>query len=187
MKQVPILKGKKIKTRILRPSEYEMLRKGAGKIENQTNLDACLLLGARYIECQYIQNNPSSFDGNFITIPEEKKVERTASERWIRLNDKGKTILPYFFTNKVKLPSPQAWRLDMQRWAVNADLDPVGLSPRTLRKTLESWLVYYYPNAIHLIFLSQGHTELTALKHYMNLPFVDQDKADMKRWIEGWV
>ena len=55
---VPILKGKDIKTRILRPAEYILLRQGATTTENRTLLDGCLLLGARYEECRRIQRNP---------------------------------------------------------------------------------------------------------------------------------
>ena len=109
--KIPILKGKKVKTRILRPYEFELLREGAKKTENKTLLDGCLMLGARYKECQKIQSNSNWFDGNFIHLPSEaqKKVKRKQIERWIRLSSMGKTILPYFFENKKRLPSIQAW------------------------------------------------------------------------------
>ena len=60
------------------------------------------------------------------------------------------------------------------------DLDPIGLCPKTLRKTWESWLVFY-PRHIHLIFLSQGHNNLTSLQHYINLPFTEQDRKEMRK------
>jgi len=98
----PILKGKKIKVRILRPSEYLLLRTAAKSIENQTNLDACLLLGARYEECKRIQENPNWFDGDFIHLPWMEKLKRSKHqpERWIRLSSMGKVIIPYFLDNK---------------------------------------------------------------------------------------
>jgi integrase len=184
----PILKGKNIKTRILRPGEYEMLREGAGSVDNRTLLDVCLLLGARYEECKRIQKNPSWFDGNFVHLPSEAqlKVKRKQSERWIRLSSLGKALIPYFFKAR-KLPSVIAWNQDLRRWATKNDLDPVGLSARTMRKTYESWLIFTYPEASNLIFLSQGHTTLTSLQHYVNLPFLDEDKKAMKRWVEGWI
>jgi len=40
------------------------------------------------------------------------------------------------------------------------------MSTKTTRKTWESWLVWYYPEKIASIFGSQGHNELTALRHY---------------------
>ena len=106
--KIPILKGKKIKTRILRPSEYEAMRAGADKTENRTLLDGCLLLGARYEECRQIQQNPRWFDSIFIHLPSEAqhKAKRKQTERWIRLSSMGKTIMPYFVEKK-PLPTVQ--------------------------------------------------------------------------------
>jgi len=177
----PILKNK---IRILRPSEYELLKEGARTVENQTNLDACLLLGARYGECRNIQNHREWFDGKFVHVPMEKKVKRKSKDRWIRLNPLGQMILPHFFENK-PLPTTQTWGENMRRWAERRNLEPVGLCPRSLRKTWESWLVFHYPHTISLIFLSQGHTETTALQHYVNLPFTEKD--NIKKWVEGWI
>jgi len=177
----PILKNR---IRILRPSEYEQLRHGARKVENQTNLDACLLLGARYGECQNIQKHKEWFDGKkFVHIPIEKKTMRPEEGRWIRLNPLGVMTLPHFFNNK-PLPTPQTWGENLKRWAKRAGLNPIGLWSRSLRKTWESWLVYYYPQLTPQIFQSQGHTRTTSLEHYINLPFTDDD--NIKKWVEGW-
>jgi integrase len=187
--KIPILKGKKVKTRILRPHEFELLRAGAKKTENRTLLDGCLLLGARYKECQKIQDNPHWFDGNFIHLPSEaqQKVKRKQVERWIRLSSMGKTILPYFFENKKRLPSIQAWDYSLSEWGKRGGLDITGISARSLRKTYESWLIFYYPEATNLVYLSQGHTTLTSLQHYVNLPFLEGDRKEMGRWLEGWL
>ena len=187
-KKQPILKGKQIKTRILRPKEYEVLREGAGKLENQTILDTCLLLGARYEECRRIQKNPAWFDGAFIHLSSEvqKKVKRKQVERWIRLSSMGKAILPYFFETR-DMPFVQAWNENLLRWSRRVDLNPVGITARSLRKTYESWLIFSFPMATNLIYLSQGHTTLTSLQHYINLPFLDEDKKLMKQWVEGWI
>jgi hypothetical protein len=88
--KLPILKGKKIKTRILRPTEYELLRHGADKTKNRTLLDGCLLLGARYEECKRIQQHSRWFDGNFIHLPSEaqlkakrKQDDKKEMKRWV--------------------------------------------------------------------------------------------------------
>ena len=187
--KTPILKGEKKKGRILRADEYDVLKRGAKNIENQTNLDACLLLGARYEECRDIQKHPEWFDGDFINLPSEAqhKVKRIQKERWIRLSSIGKTIIPYFLKNKRRLPSVQSWDENLIRWAKRAGLNPVGLSARSLRKTYESWLVFYYPQVVSMIFLSQGHQTLTALEHYINLPFTEEDKKNIKKWVDGWI
>jgi integrase len=57
---------------------------------------------------------------------------------------------------------------------------------KTFRKTWESWLLITYPHRSLEIALSQGHTQLTQLNYYANLPFTDQDKEDMKEFVMGW-
>jgi len=181
----PILKGG---VRILRPCEYEALREAAKKLENQVKLDALLLTGLRYVEAQRLQMHPEWFDGRFINLPEhaQRKWKRKQRERWVRLNPLGQSILPFFFKAK-RLPSWKAWTLNLKRWAEWAGLDPVGLGPKTTRKTWESWLVTCYPQHLALICLSQGHTELTSLQYYLNMPFTEVDKLEMRKWVEGWV
>lgn len=183
-----ILKGKKMQTRILRPAEYELLRKGAKHLESKINLDGCLALAARYLECVEIQNHPELFDSStgFVHII-EKKAKRTDTDRWIRLSNWGVGTMEHFLANKQKLPkTPQGFRQNLRRWAVRAGLDPNGLSPRSLRKSMESWLVACYPHLFAQIVLSQGHTELTATKHYLGLPFIPADKVAMQKYVDGW-
>lgn len=181
----PILKAK---VRILRPREYETLREGAEKLENQTKLDVLLLTGLRYVEAQRLQQNPAWFDGRFIHLPEAavKKAKRKQRERWVRLTPRATALIPFFF--KVKpLPTWKGWTLSLRRWAERAGLNPTGLSPKTTRKTWESWLVASFPDHPYEIFLNQGHTDLTSLRHYLNLPFTEVDKLEMKKWVMGWI
>lgn len=77
--------------------------------------------------------------------------------------------------------------MDLKGWAAKGGLNKEGITARTLRKTYESWLIFSYPEHSTLIFLSQGHSQLTSLTHYINLPFLKEDKKDMKRWVEGWL
>ena len=69
--------GDKLVCRILRPSEfmsmYNVIAKG--NRDDLTNFTLCLLLGARYNECQRIQNNPKWYDASCtVKIP---IIERT--------------------------------------------------------------------------------------------------------------
>ncbi len=181
----PIVKGG---VRVLRPAEYEQLPEGAETLENQTRSDALLLTGLRYVEAQRLQSNPDWVDGRFIHLPvyAQKKVKRKQKERWVKLSSKGVSILPYFF--KVKpLPNWKGWTQNLERWGNRAGLDPEGLGPKTPRKTWESWLVAFYPERVLEIFLSQGHTQMTSLNHYLNMPFTPADKEGMKEWVSGWV
>jgi hypothetical protein len=35
--------------------------------------------------------------------------------------------------------------------------------------------------------LGQGHTATTQYEHYLNIPFDDDDRKEMRKWVEGWV
>ena len=163
------------------------MREGAGTLENQTRSDALLLTGLRYVEAQRLQENPDWLDGRFVHLPAfaQRKVRRTQKERWIRLSSKRVSLLPYFFKTK-PLPTWRGWTQNVERWAGNSKLDPVGLGPKSLRKSWESWLVSTYPERVLEVFLSQGHTQMTALSHYLGLPFTQIDKEEMKKWVSGW-
>ena len=180
----PIIKSR---VRILRPNEYEQLRLNIS-LEKQTQLDVLLLGGMRYVEAQRLQKNPEWFDGNFIHLPEgaQKKKKRKQRERWIRLNPLAKAKIPYFFEGKL-LPNINSWNFWLKRVGEKSGIGSKGLSAKTTRKTWESWLAFYYPSQISLIFLSQGHTDLVSLQHYLNMPFLESDKVEMKNWVEGWI
>ncbi|AIY90046.1 hypothetical protein [Geoglobus acetivorans] len=172
--------------RILRPIEYELLKQGARKKENQLNLDVLLLTGLRYEEARRLQQNPEWFDGNFIRIPEMKVTrQRRQRQRWVRLSLIGKTILPFFFDSR-PLPDPHVWKENLVRWAERANLDPSGLGAKTTRKTWESWLVFCYPHRQIEIIQSQGHGLLTAIEHYINMPFTEDDRRMMEKYLHGW-
>lgn len=118
---------------------------------------------------------------------EEKKPMRIAKRCAIRLSIRGINLIEFFFKNDKKLPSVQHFDKKMKEWSTLAGLRSEGVSARSLRKTLESWLVAYYPNNIAMIYSSQGHNELTFLQSYQNFGFINDDIAKMKEWIDGYV
>lgn len=63
---------------------------------------------------------------------------------------------------------------------------PFLICSKTTRKTMESWLTFYYPGRSLEIALSQGHTTVTSLRHYLNMPFTEVDRLQMKEYVEGW-
>lgn len=141
----------------------------------------------RYVEVQRFHGRPEWFDGDFIYLPREAvlKARRKQAERYVRLNQLGKRIIPQFFGVK-NLPAPETWREDLQRWASRVGLSPEGLGPKTTRKTWESWLMAVYPEHSTEIVLSQGHNTATSLHHYLNMPFLPEDKERIKRWVGGF-
>jgi len=175
--------------RILRPREYQALLRCCTKPHHRTMLQSLLYTGMRYIEMQRFQEHPSWFDGEFINLPRmaDRKVKRTQVERAVRLNQTGRTVIEYFLQLKEPLPAYQNWRDNMRRWGTRAGLDPKGLGVKSTRKTIESWLMFYYSQArMAEIALSQGHNTLTSLQHYLNMPFNEVDRLEMKPMIEGW-
>ena len=151
-------------------------------------VEALLYSGMRYIEVQRLYENPNWFNGDTIHLTKDaiKKKKATISERYVHLNQAGRRAIRYFLSGKNNLPDYSTWRENLKRWMKKARLYPDYMSPKTTRKTWESWLVWYYQEKIATIFGSQGHNELTALRHYVNLPFNTGDKEEMKAFLEGW-
>lgn len=169
-------------TRILRPSEYREIKKLA-KMDKEFLMDCLLLTGLRYEEIFRLRQNPNWFDGNFIHLPEwaQKKAKRKQLERWIKLSIMGKATLPQLFD--IAVPP----RSTFDKWLEYNFMLVEGLSAKTFRKTWESWLLFSYPDRAIEIALSQGHSELTQLRHYANLPFLDKDREEMREFVVGWV
>jgi len=174
--------------RIFRPHEVTKLVRAIPKVVYVDMFEALLYSGCRYIEMKRLYKHPEWFRDKFIHLTKEgsRKKKATMSERYVHLNQAGISAIRHFLDGDKNLPTYKAWRENLVRWSENAGISIKLLSPKTTRKTWESWLVWYYPEKIATIFGSQGHTELTALRHYVNLPFTEQDKIDMKRYVEGW-
>ena len=45
--------------------------------------------------------------------------------------------------------------------------------------------MFYYPDKALQIALSQGHTTTTQYEHYLNIPFEDDDRKEMRKWVGG--
>jgi hypothetical protein len=174
--------------RILRPYECRRLIDVIPKVEYVDKFEALLYSGLRFIEAQRLYDNPEWFNGVTVHLTKEaiKKKKATISERYVHLNQPGRSAVKHFLDGDKNLPVYNTWVENLERWMIKAQLYPIGMSPKTTRKTWESWLVWYYPDKIATIFGSQGHNELTALRHYVNLPFTKTDKEEMRLFVEGW-
>ena len=177
--------------RIFRPDECRQFIKAIPKKNYQLTFKALLYSGMRYIEMQRFQKHPEWFDGDFIHLPimAIRKKKRKQLERWVRLNPAGKEIINNFLYNKEIKPLPdyKTWRENLIRWAEIADIDPKGLGSKSTRKTWESWLVFCFEGKLIVVLKSMGHTETTAIEHYVNLPFTRQDEEAMEEFVGGWI
>ena len=179
----------RMKTRILRPIEYEILRSNANP-KYRVLFDTALMTGMRVVELRIFLQNPIWFDGTFIHLPRVaiKKKKATINQRWVHLSSRGRAVVEnvHQILDGTKIPSESAISRYMKRCALRGGIDEEGLNMKMFRKTWESWLIASYPDRKEEVFLSQGHTSLTALQHYVNLPFTEEDKLKMREWTEGW-
>ena len=179
----------RMKTRILRPIEYEILRSNANP-KYRVLFDTALMTGMRVVELRIFLQNPIWFDGTFIHLPRVaiKKKKATINQRWVHLSSRGRAFVEnvHQILDGAKIPSESAISRYMKRCALRGGIDEEGLNMKMFRKTWESWLIASYPDRKEEVFLSQGHTSLTALQHYVNLPFTEEDKLKMREWTEGW-
>ena len=174
--------------RILRPAEYQMLRDCVRDLHNQVFLDLLLHTGMRYEEFRRFAAHPEWYDRETATINlNSGKPEARQRERWIYLSAPGRNAIEYFQKLKREPSDRTVWDINLGRWAKKAGLPEGGcVSAKTTRKTWESWLVTAYPHVIPLIVMSLGHSEITAMGHYLNLPFTAEDKRQMMHYVAGW-
>jgi integrase len=146
--------SEKSQVRILRPSEFEIMR-DAMDPDTRRICTSLLLTGMRYAELQRLRENPEWLDGKFIYLPRGSmlKVKAKQRERVVRLSDMGKTLLPDLFQVPYPLPELPALDMKLRRLSIRT-LDGNPLNNKTFRKTCESWLVFYYPDKALLITLS---------------------------------
>jgi len=177
--------------RVLRPSEYKAIWNASKKYKYQVILDTLLLTAGRITELKEMEVNNQwfDFDGRNIHIREHKakRLERGVKDRYIHLSIKGVEVVRNFINNKYYIPSYQAIIQNLKRWAKDSNIDTTALGGKVFRKTYESWLIFYYPDKAISILQSTGHTQEVAMEHYLNMPFTEKDKVEMKEYVEGWM
>lgn len=176
-------KGKPV--RVFRPWEVRALVRAIPKNEYKDKFEALLYSGCRYAEMQWLFDNPRRFKGEHMHIKNMKALSKEAY-RWVRLNMQGQRAIENFLRSKINLPSYQTWGENLKRWCKSGNIDPTSACAKSTRKTFESWLVISFSSRVNEIFISQGHNQSTALKHYLTFPFTDQDRKDMLYYVEGW-
>lgn len=185
--------GKKLESRVLFPEEVlaiinVMEKQGKSAKDDLTNFKMCLLLGARFEESKWIQQHSECYDKESRNIIyETKKVKVEHKKRKIRLSNMTMNEIGHFFTADKFLPTQNGWDKKLKYYARLAGITDQGVSSRMMRKTYESWLMYYYPDRKYEILQSQGHKEITAFEHYLKTDFIDKDKLLMKEFCEGWI
>jgi integrase len=187
--------------RVLRPSEYDLIR---NKVDNEVTrliMDLSLYTGMRYIEMCRVVENPDWIREQSRTIylsnEAQLKEQRKSPDRFVHLSREGWSAVSLFFMRvkapKAELYSRRGFTKMLKTHAKEAGVSPEGLSAKTFRKTYESWLVQALviqgrqPSALSLIAKSFGHTETTAISHYINLDFTKEDIDKILVRTAGWM
>lgn len=175
--------------RILTVKEYEKLKECIPKSHHRIIFDILLVTGMRYIEMLRLYENKEWYNEkkNFVHLPEEaqRKAKRTQKERTIHpLPSMFEVVLNAFWKAK-KPPLEATWNKNLQRWAEDAGISPYGVSAKTTRKTIESWMI-----AGGIIesttCLRQGHDSVTSMNHYQGLAFSDDELRDIRQKLISW-
>lgn len=175
--------------RILTPKEYESLRAAIPKDQHKTILDILLITGMRYAELLRLYEHQEWYNEkrNLIHLPEQaqRKHKRKQIERTIHpLPSMFNYILKDFWQAR-KPPLEATWNQNMQRWAKAARINPYGMSVKTTRKTIESWMIA--AGVLEsTVCLRQGHDSLTSMRHYQGLAFSDDELKDIKKQLTAW-
>lgn len=147
-----------------------------------------IITGMRYVEIQRLYDNPKWYfkDRNQIILP--KEAQKKAKQKQIkRTIDKLPSTFPYIFKAFLeghRPPCRKVWWDDLLRWSEKADIKP-KISPKTPRKTIESWMLKAGIPEIE-IYSRQGHDLLTSMKHYQSLSFTDYEMRDIEKRLMEW-
>lgn len=173
---------------ILIPSEYDRLRDEM-RVKHKILSDFLLYTGVRYTEAQKIVKEWYQRDKKIIHIPHsaDKKVKRTTPDRYIYLSTIGKIAVDRYFEEGINFPTYVAFDEMLKKKGEKIELAGRGkISVKMFRKTWECWLVSTYREEVPLIAMSQGHSEIVAMNHYLNIPFSGDEKRDIKERVSGW-
>jgi len=175
--------------RILTPQEYANLRDVIPNDRHKTILEVLLVTGMRYAEMLRLYEHKEWYNEkrNIIHLPEEaqKKHKRRQLERTIHpLPAMFCHVLKSFWQGK-RPPLEATWNKNLQRWAQKAGISPYGMSAKTTRKTIESWMI---SGGIieSTVCLRQGHDSLTSMRHYQGLAFSDDEVRMIKKQLTAW-
>lgn len=175
--------------RIFVSVEYDKFKAGIPKKRHKTLFELSTITGMRYAEIQRLYDHPEwySESRNQIRLNEDaqKKVKRKAKERTIDLLP---STFPYILDQFFNWPAPpdiDTWNQDLKRWAIKIDFNPFGISAKTTRKSIESWMLSSGVPPFK-VYQRQGHDPQTSLYHYQGLSFTDIEMHQIKKRLMEW-
>lgn len=184
--------------RILTPSDYWALKdailhnsRASKEEKHEIVVDLLLFTGMRYTELQVFAGNLSWFDARNRAISLPGRATKTREPRVIHLTPAFTKILETWIRrNKpIEVPHPVAMARNLKRWCNSGYTKYLfgwNPSPKTFRKTWESWLLAAGYTSM-AVALSQGHSELISYGHYANLdPRLKSEMDEVRELTKGW-
>ena len=198
LKEPPILA--KLDTqliRILRPYEYSVFMSEVKNPKTKTIFACGLYTAMRYSEMIHLHNHPEWLreQTRCVDLPRfvEKKKKRKLRGRYVWLTQAGVEAVKAFLSlDSVPDDVTIYWKLlqtakqNLEKNYLEHGVVSIGITPKSTRKSYESWLATTYQDKFHLIVLSCGHDTTTSINHYLNLPFNKTDVDDMEPFVSGW-
>lgn len=181
-------KGQKI--RIISPLDYDRIVAAINKPYLVTIFNIAMWTGMRYAEIGRLYHHPEwvikGRGAIRLDSQAQKKVKRKAIERHVPIPAQIESELKYFFSNQ-NPPKLQTWDANLRRWAFKAGLGVDGMSAKTTRASLETWMVTAGLDD-RSICLRQGHNSITSLNHYQALPalFTEAERLEIIKRLAGW-
>jgi len=197
--------------RILTPAEYQSLDRVVAKPSLKVLLRALLFTGMRYQELIRLKQNPSGFhpDKGYILVKSGKR-EAVYSERYVHLTPAGvQAVKDFLADERMDYPSSAVMTKNLCAWARAAHLEAApeleggkisqganaglnrqnvwGMSVKSFRKSWESWLAVSFPDRLEMVMLSQGHQTATSIKHYLGVPFSQDEREEIRTMTAGWM
>jgi integrase len=177
-------------TRILMPSEYELLRAEAMKNTPRYAIlmDAMLQTGLRPIEFERMDRSWYRPARRCLELPRGACLKQKCQykERTVFLSLPGCDALDAYFELGAPKPKKVSLRDTLRRYADAAGIGADGITSKMFRKTLDSWLVACYEDRYMSIASSMGHDVDTILKYYLGTAFPEKEVEKMRVYLNEW-
>lgn len=174
------------------PREYDELRE-AMRTKHKVLSDVLLYTGMRYTEARRIERDMYDRNKKYIFLSSEvdKKRKRVTPDRYVHLSTLGRKAMDRFFEETYEFPTyiafDQMLNGAVKRAGLTRRARGLAVSVKAFRKTWECWLAVSYPERIIFVVMSQGHSEMVAMQHYLNVPFSTEEKRDIREHVSGWM
>ena len=183
---------------ILRPDELTQFLEAIPNKQKRFSVKTAFMTGLRLQELVDFSKHPEWLNIKYYAIIIPAKFSKTKENRYSYLTKTfaesldtyltfGKLWYPIKKNSKNKtIPDYNSWNQWYKRIALKAKLDnPHEVKAKISRKSWESWLIK--SDYLHVkVFISQGHSDLTAFKHYLNMAFTPEQKALATELTREW-